>query len=107
MKLQQIFMANMKKRRKELGLTQEKLAEICNTDACYIRQIEIGKRFPSLAYIERIANGLKIEPYILFYKETNQENEKYLLQSREQKQKFKTMLIENVNKLCKTIDEQL
>ena len=107
MKLQQIFMANMKKRRKELGLTQEKLAEICNTDACYIRQIEIGKRFPSLAYIERIANGLKIEPYILFYEETNQENEKYLLQSREQKQKFKTMLIENVNKLCKTIDEQL
>jgi transcriptional regulator with XRE-family HTH domain len=107
MELQQIFMANMKNRRKQLGLTQEKLAEMCNTDACYIRQIEIGKRFPSLEYIERISKGLNIEPYLLFYNETSQETDKYLLRSKEQKQKFKTMLIENVNKLCAAIDEQL
>jgi transcriptional regulator with XRE-family HTH domain len=107
MGLKQIFMANMKVRRKQLGLTQEKLAEICNTDACYIRQIEIGNRFPSLEYIERIAKGLNIEPHLLFYNETSQEKEKNLLQSQEQKQKFKTILIENVNKLCAIIDEQL
>jgi len=107
MGLKQIFMANMRVRRKQLGLTQEKLAEICNTDACYIRQIEIGNRFPSLEYIERIAKGLNIEPYLLFYKETDEEREKYLQQSEEQKQKFKTLLIENANKLCAIIDEQL
>jgi transcriptional regulator with XRE-family HTH domain len=107
MGLQQVFMANMRKRRKQLGLTQEKLAETCNTDACYIRQIEIGNRFPSLEYIERIAKALALEPHLLFYDETIQETEKYLIQSKEQKQKFKTMLIENVNKLCAAIDEQL
>jgi len=107
MGLKQVFMANMKNRRKQLGLTQEKLAEMCNTDACYIRQIEIGNRFPSVEYIERIAKGLNIEPHLLFYNETSQEKEKYLLQSTEQKQKFKNILIENVNKLCAIIDEQL
>jgi transcriptional regulator with XRE-family HTH domain len=107
MGLQQLLMANMKKRRKQLGLTQEKLAEMCDTDACYIRQIEIGYRNPSLEYLERIANALDIEPYLLFYNETSQETDKYLSQSKEQKQKFKAMLIENVNKLCAAIDEQL
>jgi len=107
MGLKQIFMANMRERRKQLGLTQEKLAEICNTDACYIRQIEIGNRFPSLEYIERIAKGLNVEPYLLFYSETDEEKEKYLQQSEEQKQKFKDLLLENANKLCTIIDEQL
>jgi transcriptional regulator with XRE-family HTH domain len=107
MGLQQLLMANMKKRRKQLGLTQEKLAEMCETDTCYISQIEIGNRFPSLEYLERIAKGLSIEPHLLFYNETSEEADKYLVQSKEQKQKFKAMLIENVNKLCQAVDEQL
>jgi len=107
MELQHIFMANMRNRRKQLGLTQEKLAEKCNTDACYIRQIEIGRRFPSLEYIGRIAKGLNIEPYLLFYSETSQEIDKYFIKSEEQKQKFKNMLLENINKFCETIDERL
>jgi len=106
MALQQVFMTNMKKRRKQLGLTQEKLAEICNTDPCYIRQIEIGRRFPSLAYIERIAAALNIAPYRLFYDESITENEWLLAQQYEQKQKIKTLLIENVNRICVMIDEQ-
>jgi transcriptional regulator with XRE-family HTH domain len=107
MGLKQVLRENMRKRRKQLGLTQEKLAEMCETDACYIRQIEIGNRFPSLEYVERIANALALEPYLLFYNETIQETDKYLTRSKEQKQKFKAMLIENVNKLCAAIDEQL
>jgi len=106
MALQQVFMTNMKKRRKQLGLTQEKLAEICNTDPCYIRQIEIGRRFPSLAYIERIATALNIAPYRLFYDESFTENEWLLAQQKEQKQKIKALLIENVNRICVMIDEQ-
>jgi transcriptional regulator with XRE-family HTH domain len=66
MELQQVFMAIVRKQRKLLGFTQEKLAELCNTDPCYIRQIEIGRRFPSLQYIERIAKALNIAPYRLF-----------------------------------------
>jgi len=99
-------MANMKNRRKQAGLTQEKLAELCNTDPCYIRQIENGRRFPSVTYIERIASALNIAPYRLFYDETNTEDEELANIYREQKQKIKTMLIENVSKVCSMIDEQ-
>jgi len=106
MGLQQIFMNNLRKRRKQLGFTQEKLAEMCNTDPCYIRQIEIGRRFPSLQYIERIAEALNIAPYRLFYDEANQDNNELLSLHTEQKQKIKTMLMDNVNKICAIIEDQ-
>ena len=106
MGLQDIFMANIKKCRKQAGLTQEKLAELCNTDPCYIRQIEGGKRFPSVNYIERIASALNIMPYILFYEESDIEKTKRVFLHNGQKQKIKTMLIDNVNKICTLIDEQ-
>ena len=107
MGLQQVFMVNLKKYRKQLGYTQEKLAELCNTDPCYIRQIEIGRRFPSIQYIERIAAALNIAPYRLFFEETNLENERLLLQYSEKKQKIKKLLIDNVNNICSIIDDQL
>jgi len=106
MALQQVFMANMKKLRKEAGLTQEKLAEICNTDPCYIRQIEMGRRFPSITYVEKIAAALNIAPYRLFYEETNEQNEKPDTLSRDQKKKIKALLIENTNNMCSVIDEK-
>jgi len=104
MGLQQIFMANLKKHRKKSGLTQEKLAEMCNTDPCYIRQIEIGRRFPSIAYIERIAKALNIAPYWLFYEENG--NETLTIRLKEQKEEFKALLIENINNFCTKIDER-
>ena len=106
MGLQQIFMANLKKYRKQLGFTQEKLAELCNTDPGYIRQIELGRRFPSLTYIERIAEALNIAPYRLFYDETNLENDRFLSLYTEKKQKIKTMLIDNTNQICSMIDDK-
>ena len=105
MALQRVFMTNMKNRRKQAGLTQEKLAELCNTDPCYIRQIETGRRFPSVAYIERIAAALNIAPYRLFYDETDTENDGLTALHSEQKQKIKTMLIDNVSRICSKIDE--
>lgn len=106
MALQQIFMANMKQSRKQAGFTQEKLAELCDTDPCYIRQIESGRRFPSLAYIERIASALNIAPYRLFYdeKEAGEDNDIFL--RRKQKQEIKTMLMESASRICAAIDEQ-
>jgi transcriptional regulator with XRE-family HTH domain len=64
-------MANMRKIRKRMSLTQEKLAELCDTDPCYIRQIETGRRCPSLPYVEKIAAALGVAPYLLFYDETD------------------------------------
>jgi transcriptional regulator with XRE-family HTH domain len=69
MDLQQVFIGNMRKYRKKAALTQEKLAELCECDTSYIRQIEIGRRFPSVRYIERIARALGVEAHLLFFDE--------------------------------------
>jgi len=66
MTLKQVFVHNMKKFRKNEGLSQMKLAEYCDTATSYIGDIEIGRRFPSMEMIERIANILRIEPYHFF-----------------------------------------
>jgi len=106
MEIQAVFIENMKKYRKKAKLTQEKLAEMCNTDFRYIGQIETGVRCPSLDYVERIASALKIAPYRLFYDESNKEEEGFMALQKEQKQKLKTMLFENFSQLCSIIDEQ-
>jgi len=106
MEIQTVFIENMKKYRKKAKLTQEKLAEMCNTDFRYIGQIETGTRCPSLDYVERIASALKIAPYRLFYDENNKEDEGFMALQKEQKQKLKTMLFENFSQMCSIIDEQ-
>lgn len=66
MGLKEIFIINLKKFRKLEGISQMKLAEACGTDVSYIGQIEMGKRFPSIKLIEKIAVVLGVEPYRLF-----------------------------------------
>jgi transcriptional regulator with XRE-family HTH domain len=70
MGLKQLFVVNLKKIRKEEGLSQEILAERCGASPNHIGQIEMGRRFPSIDLIERIAAVLKVEPYRLFKDET-------------------------------------
>jgi transcriptional regulator with XRE-family HTH domain len=64
--LQQIFIANLKKYRKERGLSQMTLSEKCDTSTNYIGQIEMGRRIPSFAKIEKIAAALEIPSHELF-----------------------------------------
>src|SRR5215471_14927722 len=104
MELQTVFAENMKKYRKQAKLTQEKLAELCDTDHRYIGQIETGRRCPSLEYVGKIAAALNIAPYRLFYDETNMEDDELATMYREQKSKIKTLLIENVSQICSKID---
>jgi len=66
MTLKQIFIKNLKELRKKEGFSQMQLAEYCGISPGYIAEIEIGKKFPSVNVIEKIANNLKVEPYILF-----------------------------------------
>ena len=111
MALQNIFIGNMKKYRKLAGITQEKLAELCDTDPCYIGQIETGRRFPSIAYIERIVVALSIAPYQLFYdeislikKDTSEEAVSSI--RAEYRELMKTVLIESVSQgISSVIDE--
>ncbi|WP_253691893.1 MULTISPECIES: helix-turn-helix domain-containing protein [unclassified Treponema] len=56
----------MRRIRKEKHITQENLAELCDTNTAYIGQIETHKRFPSINFIEKIASALEVEADELF-----------------------------------------
>jgi len=58
---------NIKKRRKELGISQAFLAEKVGISTQYIAQIEQQNRFPSLEKLEKIATALEIDTLELFY----------------------------------------
>lgn len=52
--------------RKDKGFTADKLSELCNINATYLRQIEGGTKVPSLAVFIDICNVLQISPdYLL------------------------------------------
>ena len=61
-----VLASNLKIYRKDLGLSQAKLAEMADVTDNYIALIETGKRFPSLNMIEKIAKVLKRDPLELF-----------------------------------------
>lgn len=65
-RIQECLAYNIKKYRKLRNLTQEQLGALAGTSTNYIGTIEIGKRFPSPAMIEKIANAFKIESPLLF-----------------------------------------
>lgn len=50
----------IRKRREELELSQEKLAEKCEFDRTYISLLERGKRNISFTNLLRLADGLEI-----------------------------------------------
>jgi transcriptional regulator with XRE-family HTH domain len=62
----------MKEFRKKEGISQMKLAECLNTSPTYIGEIEVGKKFPSMDMIEKIAAILRIQPYHFFIDRTEQ-----------------------------------
>jgi transcriptional regulator with XRE-family HTH domain len=76
MNLDQLFVHNLKKWRKNRGLSQKSLAERCNAAHSYIRQIESGSGKPSFAFIGKLANALGVEAYQLFYDEAAERNGK-------------------------------
>jgi transcriptional regulator with XRE-family HTH domain len=70
MYLDRLVIDNIKRIRKEKGISQEKLAEACNTATSYIGLLEIYKNVPKLSTIERIAEALGVDP-LLFFKDKN------------------------------------
>ena len=48
--------------RKDRGFTADRLSELCNINATYLRQIEGGTKVPSLPVFINICNALKISP---------------------------------------------
>jgi transcriptional regulator with XRE-family HTH domain len=76
MNLDELFVFNVRKWRKNRGFSQKTLAERCNAAHSYIRQIESGSGHPSFAFIGKLADALSLEAYQLFYDETAARDEK-------------------------------
>ncbi len=63
---QEDFVENLKFYRKQKGISQEKLAEMCDCATATIGCIEICRQLPSFEMITKIAAALKIHPADLF-----------------------------------------
>lgn len=63
--VQEVFCINLKWYRFERGLSQEKLAELSNTNSKYISDLERGKFCPGFTKLQEIAKALNVEPYEL------------------------------------------
>lgn len=102
MNLEKLVIDNIKRIRKEKGITQEQLAEACNTATSYIGLMEIYKNVPKLSTIEKIAIALGVEPQILFQKiEPDSDNEKKI-------ESIKNNVIASIEKeLTRTLRENL
>jgi len=64
--IRKLLAANIRTFRKELGLSQSKLAERANTATRYIAMIEGCKNFPSPEMMERLAKALEKDTIELF-----------------------------------------
>ena len=66
MQTKELLGLKIKELRKQKKLTQEKLAEMLNLDAGYISKLEVGRNFPTIGTLEKIAKALDVELYELF-----------------------------------------
>lgn len=100
MELKWIVIENIKKYRKQKKISQMKLAELCDTSTSYIGEIEIGKKFPSIVMIEKIAAVLEIMPYKLFMHDKENSFEKL-------EDEHKKIIIEKLQKAIENTVELL
>lgn len=66
MDIVKVFASNVKKYRTEKGLSQEALAEKAGLHRTYVSAIEREKRSIALDNIQKIADALDIDTYLLF-----------------------------------------
>ncbi len=66
MDIVKVFGDNLRKYRKELGVSQETFAAKCGMHRTYISAVECYRRSISLENIQRIADALEIDTYKLF-----------------------------------------
>lgn len=77
-----VFAGNLRKYRKEKGLSQEKFAEMTGLHRTYISAIERKKRSIALENVQKIADALEIDTYLLFI-----QNDEKIESDREERSK--------------------
>ena len=68
-RIKELLRKNIKERRKTLGYSQMKLAELCGVSTSYIGEIEIGRKFPSADTLQKISDALGLKPSQLFFED--------------------------------------
>lgn len=66
MDILEVFGVNLRKYREDLGLSQEKFAEICGLHRTYISDVERFQRSISLKNVQKIADALGVKTHKLF-----------------------------------------
>ena len=67
-RLVSVFAANVRRRRIDLGLSQEALAERAGVHRTYVGMLERGEKNVTIYNIERIADALEVEPASLLHR---------------------------------------
>ena len=68
-----VFGTNVRRYREQAGISQEKLAEISELHRTYISDVERFRRSISLSNIQKIAEALNIDAYLLLKEVTDDE----------------------------------
>jgi transcriptional regulator with XRE-family HTH domain len=90
MRTKELLGARIKELRKTKRLTQEELSEMVDIDPKHLSRIEVGRSYPSLDALERMAIALDVELKDFF---------EFEHQAKSQKE-----LKEKLNKLLKDVD---
>lgn len=90
----QMFGRNVKKYRKQAGLTQEQLSERLGVSQKHLSIVETGTQFASASLIARISEELQVSPGDLF----GGSSDKVLREIRHARDEIMTMLINEMNR---------
>lgn len=71
MDILKVFGMNLRKYREERNISQEKFAEMAGLHRTYISDVERFQRSISLGNVQKIADALEIDTYLLFKEDTN------------------------------------
>lgn len=70
------FGKKIREKRKSKGLTNEQLADLCHINAGYVRQLEAGKKMPSMPLLVSICEILETSPnYLMEFAEDGDDKE--------------------------------
>lgn len=66
----------IREKRKQCGLTSQQLADLCHVNDSYIRQLESGKKVPSMPLLLSLCDELETSPnYLLEYAEAGDDKQ--------------------------------
>ena len=111
MSLEHTVIDNIRRLRKEKGISQEKLAEYCNTSTSYIGLMEGYRNVPKLSTIEKIAQALNVPPSVLFVEHNDVPSEDKISEIRAAKRKLhhrvKEEILKEMNKTLTRLLKEL